>query len=448
MYDAIIIGGGSGGYACAVRIAQLGGRPLIIERDKIGGCCANNGCIPTKALLKSAKLFFDIKNAARFGIKVDNAQPDIETMFKRVERIVSTTRKGIEFLLKSHKVEVIAGDAKILDANRVEVNGDEFKARNLVVATGSAPKMIPGIVPGDFVMDSDSFFDYKQMPKSVVIVGGGAIGVEFANIFSFLGAETTIVEAMDNIVPTEDIEISIELEKIFKRYGIKIYTKSSANILDRKIEITTGEATIKMEPEKVLVAIGRKPVIDIDAFDNIGIKFNQNGIDTDSLMQTNIENVYAIGDVTGRYLLAHVAIRQGVVAAANIMGGSSRIDYRAVPSCIYTRPEIGSIGLRSRDGDGAQIGKFPFMASGKARADDDKEGFTKLVAIAGKIVGAHMIGGAATELTGEISAFINGGLDLDAISGFIHPHPTFSESIIQALEDINGKAIDLPKGEK
>ncbi len=445
MYDTIIIGAGSGGYSCAIRVAQLGGRVLIIENGEIGGCCTNRGCIPTKALLRSAKLFYDIKNAMRLGIKVENAKVDSETLFKRVDRVVSTTGKGIEQLLKSYGIDIIRGKAGINSPETVIVNNETFKTKNIVIATGSTPAHIQGIKPNGFILNSDSYFDYKKIPASVVILGGGAIGVEFANIFNFLGSKVTIVEMMDRIVPTEDIEVSEELEKVFKRYGITIYTKSQVNILDSKVEIIRDEKKFVLEPEKLLVAIGRKPVFDANELTKNGIDFNEKGIKVTDRMMTTVNNVYAIGDVTGKLMLAHVAIRQGIVAAHNIMGIDATMDYIAVPSCVYSKPEIGSIGLRSQDDASLKTGKFPFIASGKGRTDEEKEGFVKLVSKNNKVVGMHIIGGNATELVGEGSLLINNGINLEKIIGSIHPHPTFSESIIEAVEDITSHAINMLK---
>lgn len=445
MYDAIIIGGGTAGYACAIRIAQLGGKPLLIEKDKLGGCCANKGCIPTKALLRSARLFYEVKEADRFGIKIDHAQADFEGIFKRIEKIVSYTRKGIEYLLNSYNIEIVYGEAKITARNRVAVNGKEFEAKNIAIATGSIPRALPGIAFNDFILNSDTFFDLNQFPKKAVIIGGGAVGVEFANILSFFDAEVNLVEMAGHIVPGEDAEISIELEKIFKRYGINIYTKSKADIRGNRVEIISGEDKLTIEPEKVIVAIGRRPLINEDNLRRIGIQFTSNGINVNNHLKTNIDNIYAIGDVTGKYLLAHVASRQAIVAGQNIMGLSSTIDYRAIPNCIYTRPEIGSIGLRSQDDKSLQAGKFPFVSSGKARTDDNKDGFIKALVKDDKVVGLHIIGGAATELIGEAGVLINSGISLDEAINSIHPHPTFSEGIVQALEDINDQAMDMPK---
>ncbi|MGR3320217.1 MAG: dihydrolipoyl dehydrogenase, partial [Candidatus Anammoxibacter sp.] len=418
---------------------------LVIEKDKLGGCCANKGCIPTKALLKSAKLYHDIKNAARFGIKVETVKPDFGSIFKRVDRVVSSTRKGIELLLKSYNIEVVCGEAMLMAGKRVDVDGRIFEAKNIVISTGSIPIGIPGVNFNDFVLNSDSVFDLVKFPESMVIVGGGAIGVEFANVFSFFGTKVTIVEMADNIVPTEDIEVSVELEKIFKRYGIDIYTKSTANIKGGSVEIVTGENKVTLKSEKALIAIGRRPLIKEDDMKANGIEFNSSGIKTDDRMRTNVDNIYAIGDVTGKHQLAHVAIKQGVVAAHNIMGNDSTIDYSVVPSCIYTKPEIGSVGLRSQDDESLQTGKFPFISSGKARADEMKDGFVKVLSKDGKIVGVHIIGGCATELISEGGMLINEELDIKKIVKNIHPHPTFSESIVQAIDDINNSAVDLPK---
>lgn len=444
MYDAIIIGAGSGGYSCAVRAAQQGGKVLVVEKDKIGGCCTHRGCIPTKALLKTAKLFHDIKNAARLGIKLENPQIDKEAVFKRMDRVVSTTGKGIEQLLKSYGVETVNGNAVITGPDKVKVGNDEFETKNIVIATGSEPRNIPGLEPDGFIMNSDTFFDIKQIPESIVIVGGGAIGVEFANILAFCGSNVTVVEMMDHLAPAEDVDISIELEKIFKRYGIKIYTRASVNIIGNKVCVNTVDNKITLEPEKVLVAIGRKPVMNEDELKSVGISYGRQGINVNDRMQTNIENIYAIGDVTGKYLLAHVAMRQGVVAAQNITGMDTTMSYDAVPGCIYSKPEIASIGMRGRDDDSLKVGKFPFIASGKARTDEEKEGFVKVLSKDNRIVGVHIIGGTATELVGEAGLIINSKFNLEQITGSIHPHPTFSESIINAIEDVNNRAIDLP----
>ncbi len=456
-YKAIVIGGGPGGYACAIRIAQLGGKVCVVEEDKVGGTCLNRGCIPTKALLASAGLFFRIKKAKDFGINIDSYSADFSAMMQRKDKIVTRLRMGVEYLLKNNGVEIIRGRGKIIGKGTVEVTNNEQKVtvngENIVVATGSKPAKIPGIeYDGINTVTSDEMLALTNLPASLLIIGGGVIGCEFACIFSELGTKVTIVEMLPQILPTEDEEIAKTLRGILEKRGIKIYTGMKVNkvISGQGLvasELSSGE---KIEAEKVLVCTGRTPNIKELGLEEMSVKLEKNRVIVDEKMYAGTEGIYAIGDAAGGILLAHVAMAEGIVAAENIMGKDVKVDYTAVPSCIFTFPEIGSVGLSEKKAleSGAEIviGKFPFTASGKALAVGEAEGFVKVISDkSGKVLGVHIIGPEATNLIAEVTLCVQNNVDIDGIIKTIHAHPTLPEAVLEAALDTKGEAIHIPK---
>jgi len=462
-YDAIIIGGGPGGYTCAIRITQLGGKACLIEEDKLGGTCLNRGCIPTKALLASAGLFFRIKKAKDFGVNVDNYSADFLAMMQRKDKVVTRLRMGVEYLLKNNGVEIIRGRGKIVGEKAVEVINNEqrvtINGKNLIIATGSKPMKIPGIdCDGINIVTSDEILTLTNLPASLLIIGGGVIGCEFACIFSEIGTKVTIVEMLPQIRPTEDEEIAKTLRGILEKRGIKIYTETKVEKADSRVpteggcnkvssKLSNGET---LQTEKVLVCTGRLPNSEGLGLEEIGVRLEKNRVVVDDKMRTNIDGVHAIGDVVGGILLAHVAMSEAVCAAENIMGEDAKMDYTAVPGCIFTFPEIGSVGFTQKkameSGMEIVIGKFPFTASGKALATGEAEGFVKVISDkSGKVLGVHIIGPEATNLIAEATLCIRNSIGIDGIARTIHAHPTLPEAVLEATLDVKGEAIHIPK---
>lgn len=427
--DAVIIGGGPAGYSCAVRIAKLGGKAIVVEKEELGGVCANWGCIPTKALQATAKFIDRLGKAGNYGVEAKFSF-DFGNIMERKERMVKTTVMGIRKLMENHGIEVVKGTGKIVSKNevRIEETGKTVKAKNIVIATGSEPVSIPGIEG----ITNREILELDEAPKKLLIVGGGVIGVEFAAIFSRLGSEVTIVEMMDRIIPAEDEEVSETLRRTMERDGIRIFTSSKIEKASGgKAMIRTKEKTFGENFDKVIVSVGRKPNIPGE-LGSLGIKYEKNGIMVDRSMRTNVKNVYAVGDVTGSYL-AHVAYEEGMVAAENIMGRKSRIDYRTIPVCIFTIPEIASVGMREK---GCKEGKALFAASGRARATSETQGFVKVLSKDGKLVSVSIIGENATELIAEAALIISQGIPINKIRKIFHAHPTLSESLVEALENL------------
>lgn len=445
MYDAVIIGAGPGGYACAIRIAQLGGSVVLIEKDELGGCCANYGCIPTKALYESAKFIDRCKRSKRLGIDL-SYDINFDEIVKRKERIVRTGALGIARLLESFGIDVIKGVGKIVDVHTVEANSKTLEAKNIVIATGSAPFTIPGVeIDHDIVIDSTDILGMRKLPKDMVICGGGVIGVELASIFAQFGAQITVVEMLPNLIAGQDIEISDCLKQMMERAGINILLNTKVQkVSGNVVEVMTENKKSELSAGKILIVFGRRPVFDKKELDQIGVKYER-GISVNSRMQTNVKNIYAVGDVTNMIMLAHVASAQGEVAAENIMGVASEMDYGAVPNCIFTFPQIGSVGAVSQGLKDVKIGKFPFAASGKARTADEISGFIKVISKDNILIGVHMIGPDVTELIAEAVLAVKNKLDISQITDTIHAHPTLSESFLEAVRDLNNESINLPK---
>lgn len=457
-YDITVIGAGPGGYVAAIRAAQLGARVLVVEKDEVGGVCLNRGCIPTKALIAGVAALKTAKKAGSLGLEIPEARIDLAKAVQRKDRIVRQLTGGIKFLFKKKGIETFKGTAVIQDKNTVLLAGDEenrqaVKTEKIIIATGSESAQIPSIpFDGEKIINSTDALRMTEVPGSILIIGAGAIGVEFAAIFRALGSEVTVVEMLPQIIPAEDAELAAELEKSFKGEGIRILTGAKVEkVTDegkkKKAVTDTGEEIIV---DKILVAVGRcLNSVDI-GLEDAGISTERGKIIVNEKMETNVPGVYAIGDVVGGALLAHKASAEGIVAAENACGKNVTMDYSAVPGCIYTLPEVASVGMteaKAKDeGISVKTGKFPFSASGKAVATGEIQGFVKVVAEAetGKILGVQIIGPHATDLIAEGVLAVRCKLTLEELSRTIHAHPTLAEAVMEAAEAAEGKAIHLP----
>lgn len=458
MSKLIIIGAGPGGYVAALRAAQLGAKVTVIEKEAVGGTCLNWGCIPTKTLLASVETLSLMKEAGKLGIKAEGITPDFPAITARKEKIIANLRKGIEFLFKNKQVELIQGTAKVLAPGKVAVTKtdgtrEELTADKIIIASGSESAQ-PSFFPFDSerVITSKEILSLTCIPESLLIVGAGAIGAEFACIFSVLGTKVTIVEMLPHVLPTEDTEIAREFEKQLKRKRIKVHTGTKIS----QMEVTGGKVTSTLssgeavETEKALIAVGRKLNSQGLGLEEAGIKTEQGKILVNKQMETNVREIYAIGDVVGGALLAHKASAEGIIAAENACGEKTVMDYQAIPGCIFTLPEVASVGLTEQQaqekGKKIRIGKFPFRALGKAQALGQVEGMVKIIAdeATDKILGIHIIGPHATDLIAEGVLAIKQGLTARDMGNVIHAHPTLAEGIMEAAHAIHGRAIHLP----
>jgi dihydrolipoamide dehydrogenase len=451
VYDAVVIGAGPGGYVAAVKLAQHGKRVAVVEKSFVGGTCTNWGCIPTKALLTSAHLLRNIiEKGAELGVLAENVSFDFSKMKNHMNKVVMASRKGIEYLFKKNKIELINGEAIVESPNSVKVQDRKIEAKHLVIATGSVPTLFPPFNEIVGIWTSDDVFRMERLPESVLIVGGGVIGVELATFFSSLNVKVIIVELLDHILPNEDADAAQLVAKTLKRRGVEIYESSKVTSVQpiengyRSI-IETKEGQLEKTTEKVVVAVGRRPKIGED-LKAVGLAIEK-GIKTDETMLTNLPNVYAVGDVRGRIMLAHVAMYEAVVAAENICGKPAKMDYSAVPSVIFSEPEVASVGVKEKDVDPStvKIFSYPLMANGRARTMLEKEGFAKFIADAktGRILGATIVGPYATELIMEATVAVRNGLTAEQLERTIHPHPTLSETLLGAIEGVVDRPIHL-----
>ena len=437
MYDIVVIGGGPGGYACAIRAAQLGGNVCLIEKNGLGGTCTQRGCIPTKYLHSLGDIMRRADGAKRNGLNVQ-IELNYKLLKSRMKATVSRLASGIKLLLKSNNVNLIEGQAYVVSANKVAVNNHIIETKNIVIATGSYPICLPGYEFGESILSTASILELEDMPKSITIIGGGYSGCEFASILNALGCKVSLIEAEDHLLPSQIQEIGNTITKYMRLDGVNVMTQSRVDKISDNIAFVNGE---KIVAEKILICVGRRPNICPKELNNIGLKIYQHGICVNEKMQTNIHNVYAIGDVTGMYELAHVASRQGEVAGENIMGirENNNIDYQSLPVCVFTYPEIAYVGdLKGRTGE------FPLAASAKANCLGDTRGLIKVFEKEGKLVGTYIIAPHAGEIIGEATLAIKMKLSIKDISNTIHAHPTLPESFSDAVRDINNQAIHLP----
>ncbi len=458
-YDVVVIGAGPGGYVAAIRAAQLGMSTAVIEDDNLGGVCLNWGCIPSKSLLRNAEVLELVKNADEYGISVGEVSYDYGKAIERSRQVVRRLTGGVGSLLRKNGVEHISGYGTLRSANSIAIDGAEraISAENIIIATGARARQIPGIpVDGETVLTSREAIVLPEVPRRAVIVGGGAIGVEFADIYHSYGAEVMIIEMLPRLVPLEDEEISQSLERVFRRRGIQYKTGAMVG----GVAVTDGVATVTVtdadgaesaiECDKVLVAIGVQGNSDGIGLEDAGVSTERGFIPVDDEMRTNVQGIYAIGDVTGKLPLAHVASAQGVTAAEAIAGMNPMpLDYTLMPRATYCRPQIASFGLTEQQAADAgysyKVGRFPMAASGKALAMGEANGMVKLVVDTevGELLGAHMIGPEATELLGEVglSRLLEG--TTTELGWLVHPHPTISETIKEAALAVEGEAIHI-----
>ena len=457
-YDLVVIGSGPGGYVAAIRAGQLGLKTAIIESGDLGGVCLNWGCIPSKALLKNAEVVSYFNRADEFGLKMDNFSADFSVAIDRSRKVVDRNTKGVAFLLNKNKVDHIQGTGKIIGAGKVEVdpNGTVIEARDIIISTGARPRTIPPLpVAGHKIITSRESIVLKALPSSIVIVGGGAIGVEFAYIYKMYGVDVTIVEALPRLVPNEDEDISTQLERSFKRHRIEIMTGSSVIGADTsgsgvKVTVEKDGAQQMLDCDQVLVAIGIQPNVEDIGLETVGIATDRTGIVVDEKMATNVAGIYAIGDVNGKMPLAHVASAQAAIAVETIAGLETQsLDYVYMPRATYCMPQIASFGLTEAEaraqGKDINVGVFNVQANGKALAMGEGSGLIKLVVDAkyGELLGGHMIGPEVTELLGELSMTrILEGTVLE-LGWAVHPHPSLSEVLKEAALGAQGRTIHM-----
>ncbi|MBN2213006.1 MAG: dihydrolipoyl dehydrogenase [Bacteroidales bacterium] len=461
-YDVLIIGSGPGGYVAAIRAARLGMKAGIVERSELGGICLNWGCIPTKSLLKSAQVFDYIKHAGEYGISVSgNPVPDFPAMIRRSREVAGAMSKGVQFLLKKNKIDHVAGSGRIADTTTVEVTEADdkktkLKARHIILATGARSRELPGLKQdGKKIIGYREALVLEKLPGSMVVVGSGAIGSEFAHFYNTLGTKVTLVEFLPNIVPLEDEEVSKQLERSFKKAGMTVMTNSaveSADISGKKckVKVKTKKGEELVEADIVLSAAGITPNIEGIGLEEAGVELENGKIKVDEFYRTNVKGIYAIGDIVHGPALAHVASAEGIVCVEKIAGKNPLpLDYNNVPACTYTSPEIASAGYTEKQAKEAgyevRVGRFPYTASGKASASGHKEGFVKLVFDDryGELLGAHMIGDNVTEMIAEMVVARNLETTGHEIIKSVHPHPTMSEAIMEAAAAAWGEVIHI-----
>jgi dihydrolipoamide dehydrogenase len=460
-YDVIVLGSGPGGYVTAIRASQLGLKTAIIERESLGGICLNWGCIPTKALLKSANVFEYLNHAKEYGLTAKDVDKDFTAVVKRSRDVASGMSNGVNFLMKKNKIDVIMGTGMVKPGKKVEVTDAQGKktevaANHIIIATGARSRALPNLPQdGKKIIGYREAMTLAEQPKKLIVVGSGAIGVEFAYFYNAMGTEVTIVEFMPNIVPVEDEDVSKQLERSFKKAGIKIMTSSEVTKVDTagkgcKVTVKTAKGEEILEADVVLSAVGVTPNIENIGLEGVGIKTDKGKVVVNDFYQTNVAGYYAIGDIVQGPALAHVASAEGIICVEKIAGHHPQpLDYNNIPGCTYCSPEIASVGLTEKKAREAgyeiKVGKFPFSASGKASAAGHKDGFVKVIFDAkyGEFLGCHMIGANVTEMIAEVVVARKLETTGMEIVKSVHPHPTMSEAIMEAAAEAYGEVIHL-----
>ena len=455
-YDIIVLGSGPGGYVTAIRASQLGFKTAIVEKENLGGVCLNWGCIPTKALLKSAQVFEYLKHAGDYGLSVKDFDKDFDAVVKRSRGVAEGMSKGVQFLLKKNKIDVIEGYGKLKPGKKIDVDGTVYSADNIIIATGARSRELPSLPQdGKKVIGYREAMTLTEQPKKMIVVGSGAIGVEFAYFYNSMGTEVTIVEYLPNVVPVEDEDVSKQLERSFKKSGIKIKTSAEVTTIDTsgdgvKATVKTKKGEEVLEADIILSAVGIKTNIENIGLEDVGIAVDRDKILVNDFYQTNIPGYFAIGDVTPGQALAHVASAEGILCVEKLAGQHvEALDYGNIPGCTYCSPEIASVGLTEKQakdkGIAIKVGKFPFSASGKASAAGTKDGFVKVIFDAkyGEWLGCHMIGAGVTDMIAE--AVLGRKLETTGheVLKTVHPHPTMSEAVMEAVADAYDEVIHL-----
>ncbi|MEN8204163.1 MAG: dihydrolipoyl dehydrogenase, partial [Bacteroidota bacterium] len=461
-FDLLVIGSGPGGYVAAIRASQLGLKTAVVERESLGGICLNWGCIPTKSLLKSAQVYEYFQHASEYGITIEGSvKPDFGKVVGRSRSVAEGMSKGIEFLFKKNKIEVIKGTGKLKSPGVLTVTAEDgktndVKADHIILATGARSKELPNLKQdGEKIIGYRRAMTLPSIPKSMVVVGSGAIGSEFASFYNTMGAEVTLVEFLPNVVPVEDEEVSKQLERSFKKSKMKVMTSSSVESVDTsgdlcKVQIKTPKGNKEVEAEIVLSAVGVTPNVEEIGLEDLGVEMDAGKVKVDLYYRTNVKGLYAIGDIVGGPALAHVASAEGITCVEKIAGHDPQpVDYGNIPGCTYTNPEVASVGMTEKAAKEAgyelKVGKFPFTASGKASAAGAKDGFVKLVFDAkyGELLGAHLIGANVTEMISELVLARKLETTGEEIIKAVHPHPTMSEAVMEAAAAAYGEVIHI-----
>lgn len=456
-YDIIVIGSGPGGYVAAIRAAQCGKRVAVVEKADAGGVCLNWGCIPTKALVRSAQVYADCKAAATFGVAIEGeVKPDWTKMVERERMVATTMNKGVQFLFKKNNIDVIAGFGKLKSAHVVDVDGVEYEADNVILATGARPRVMPFMpIDGEHIISSKEALVLPSLPETMIVVGSGAIGSEFAYIYATMGVKVTIVEYMPQIMPLEDEDTAKAMERAFRKLRATVMTSTTVKQVSVRedgkcvVEIEGKKGAQTLEADVVLSAVGIKSNIEGIGLEELGIEVERDKIKVDNHFKTNVDGVYAIGDIIATPALAHVASAEAIHCVEYICGlNPEDVDYSTIPSCIFTSPEVASVGLTEQQvrdmGIEYKVGKFPYTASGKATAAGERDGFVKLIFDAEeKLLGAHFVGHNVTEMIGEPTLAKSLGITAHRIARTIHAHPSMHEAVMEAAEDAMGCAIHV-----
>lgn len=451
IFDICIIGGGPGGYVSAIKAAQLGAKTCLIEKYSCGGICLNSGCIPTKVFLKSIDVLETVRNSTQYGLEGDNSSFTInmKKIQDRKQRVVQEMVDGVNVLLKKNGVEVMIGEGVLVDKNTIMIGDDKINATNIIIATGSSPIMLNVPISEKMTLyKSDEILNLTEIPKTIVVIGGGIIGIELAYFLSKAGSQVTVIESQNRILPMVDSEITEIAVRYIENASVRIFTSAKVTeITENEVLFEKDGRLTRKECEVVLMAVGRKPCFDSIRAKNIGIKIEKGAIVTDDYLRTNIDNIYAVGDVNGKSMLAHTASLEGIVAVENIFSKHSKMNYKWIPNGIYIQPEISTVGMTETQAKNIygniKVGRFPMIGNGKAKIEGYGEGLIKLISEAkyGEIVGAHIIAPHATEIITELCTAMNLEGTVDEMVKVIHPHPTISEGILESFYALEGKSI-------